>query len=94
MENAKRYEAAGVLEKNSWMILSRLLKPTPDEATELSRLHADLETLMKENISNFILNGVTDAAFDKFLSDADNIGINRYLEIYQKYYNDYVASVR
>lgn len=91
MTYAAEYDAAGVVEKNSYMILSRLLKPSSEDATELSRLHSDISMLMKESISNFIIKGVTDESFNKFLSDAKNVGIDRYIEIYQSYYDNYLA---
>ncbi|MCL2254324.1 MAG: extracellular solute-binding protein [Lachnospiraceae bacterium] len=94
MSYAIKYQTAGVVEKNSYMILSRLLKPTPDDATDLQRLHADLETLMRENIANFIISGVTDDTWNKFLADAENIGVNKYTEIYQGYYDAYIQAVR
>lgn len=94
MNYAVEYDTAGVVEKNSYMILTRVLKPSPEDATELQRLHADLETLMKENIANFIIRGVTDDSWDKFLADADNIGISKYTGIYQTYYDAYLAAIR
>lgn len=81
------YNAAGVIEKNSYEILQKVLKPSNDDAAELNRLFADIESLMKETISTFILNGVTDATWDDFLAKADAVGVDRYLEIYQGYYD-------
>ncbi|MCL1823657.1 MAG: extracellular solute-binding protein [Oscillospiraceae bacterium] len=92
MNYAVEYEAAGVVEKNSYMILTRILKPEPDEANELQRLHSDIETLMKESISNFILQGVTDTSWEEFLAKAENVGVNKYTEIYQKLYDDYFSA--
>ncbi|MCL2079026.1 MAG: extracellular solute-binding protein [Oscillospiraceae bacterium] len=86
---AAEYQAAGVVEQNSYMILTRILKPAPDDAAELTRLGTDIESLMKTTISNFIINGVTDATWDTFLSEAENVGVGRYLEIYQKYLDEY-----
>jgi putative aldouronate transport system substrate-binding protein len=90
---AKEYEAAGVLEKNSYEILQKLVKPTSAQAEEISRLHAALETFMKESIADFIINGVTDAKFTTFLNNARNVGADRYAEIYQGLYDSYKASV-
>ncbi|MCL1820815.1 MAG: extracellular solute-binding protein [Oscillospiraceae bacterium] len=88
---ASQYQAAGIVEKNSYMILTRLLKPVPDDASELQRLFADIESLMRERISNFIINGVTDASWQTFLDEAENIGVGRYLELYQSYYDAFNA---
>jgi len=91
MEQAARYQDAGVLESNSFQILTRLVKPNPDEASELERLYTDIESLMKTTISNFILNGVTDDTWDQFVDEATNVGVPRYLELYQQLYNEWRA---
>ncbi|MDR2570538.1 MAG: sugar ABC transporter substrate-binding protein [Oscillospiraceae bacterium] len=88
---ASKYQQAGVLETNSFHILSRLVKPSPDEASELQRLSDDIEMLMKERISNFILGGVSDADWDTFVSEAENVGVNRYIEIYQQLYDAWLS---
>jgi len=88
-DNAIKYNNAGVMEKNSYQILSRIIKPTNEEAAELQRLYADIETLMKESIANFVIRGVTDDTWADFLSKAESVNVTRYLEIYQKYYDDY-----
>ena len=93
MQQAERYENAGVLEGNSFQILTRLVKPTPDEASELERLYVDIESLMKTSISNFILNGVTDASWDTFVSEANSVGVPRYLELYQGLFNSWKAAI-
>jgi len=93
MEQAARYQQAGVLEPNSFQILTRLVKPTPDEASELERLFVDIESLMKTSIANFIINGVTDASWDQFVDEANNVGVARYLEIYQKLYSDWRSAM-
>ena len=93
MAQAARYQDAGVLEQNSFQILTRLVKPDPDVSAELDRLYVDIESLMKTTISNFIINGVTDAAWDQFVDEANNVGVAKYLELYQGLYNEWRAAV-
>jgi len=93
MQQAMRYQDAGVLEPISFQILTRLIKPTPDESAELDRLYVDIESLMKTTISNFIIRGVTDDTWNQFIEEANNVGVERYLELYQKLYNDWRASL-
>jgi len=94
MEQAVRYEEAGVMEKNSYQILTRLIKADPDTSAELARLFTDIESLMRETISGFIINGVTDDSWDKFVSDANNVGVARYIEIYQTLYSEWASAAR
>jgi ABC-type sugar transport system, periplasmic component len=86
------YEAAGVLEKNSFEYLYKLVKPTPDETEELALLFTALENFMKESITSFIVNGVTDDSYNTFLETAKNVGADRYVEIYQGAYDKYLEA--
>jgi len=91
MGQAARYQEAGVLEQNSFQILTRLVKPDPDVNAELGRLYTDIESLMKTTISNFILYGVTDDTWDQFIDEANNVGVAKYLELYQTLYDEWRA---
>lgn len=91
-ESSKMYEDAGVLEKNSYYYLYRLIKMGSDESIERERIHNDLEKFMKESLAKFISKGVTDAEWDKFLSDAKAIGADRYVALYQDAYDAYLAA--
>lgn len=90
-ESSKAYEAAGVLEKYSFDYLYRLSKMNSDEAIEVSRLFNEIEKFMKESIANFITNGVTDSNWQAFLDTAKAVGVERYIELYQKAYDNYLA---
>lgn len=89
---SKEYREAGVLEPKSYMYLYRLVKPGNDDAVELARLFTDIENFMKENITNFIVNGVTDASFQQYLDNAKALGVDRYVELYQNAYDAYLAN--
>ncbi len=91
-ESSKAYEAAGVLETNSFDYLYRLAKMSSDEAVEVSRLYNEIEKFMKESIANFITNGVTDSNWQTFLDTAKSVGVDRYIELYQKAYDNYLAN--
>ena len=89
---AAAYNAAGVLEKNSFTILQRLVKPTADEATERARMFTAIETFMKEKIADFIMNGVTDASWAAFLDEAKAVGVDDYIALNQKLLDEYLAA--
>jgi putative aldouronate transport system substrate-binding protein len=93
-ETSKAYEDAGVLEKNSYNILQKLIRMTSDEATEQQYRFDTIEMLMKETITSFITNGVTDASWDDFITKSRAAGVDAYIETYQKAYDDYIASSR
>ncbi len=88
---SKEYAEAGVLEPKSFQYLQYLVKPSADDAIELARLFTELETFMKESITNFIVNGVTDQSFQNFLDTAVKVGADRYVELYQNAYDAYLA---
>lgn len=93
-EYSAAYEEAGVLEANSYEYLYKLTKSymTNEDSLEATRLFNEIEKFMKESISNFITGGVTDENFQKFLDTAAAIGVERYLEIYQNAYDNYLAA--
>ncbi|MCL1965082.1 MAG: extracellular solute-binding protein [Firmicutes bacterium] len=90
---SKAYEEAGVVEKNSYMILHKLVKPSPEAAADLERLYQDIHTFMREKIAAFVVNGVTDASWAQFLREAKNVGADRYVATYQALYDAYAASL-
>lgn len=89
---AKLYEEAGVLEKNSHDYLRKLVSMDTEKAVEVSRLFNDIEKFMKESIAGFITNGVTDENWQAFLDNAKNIGVDQYIQYYQEAYDAYLAA--
>ncbi len=89
---AALYEEAGVLEKNSHDYLRKLVRMDTDTAVEVSRLFTEIEKFMKESITNFITQGVTDANWQAFLDNSKNIGVDKYIEYYQTAYDAYLAT--
>jgi putative aldouronate transport system substrate-binding protein len=90
--SSRQYEEGGVLEPKSFTYLQRMVKPSPDDALEIARLYTDIEKLMQESIATFIRGGVTDASWNQFLASAKAVGVDRYIELYQKAYDAYLAA--
>jgi len=92
--SSREYEQAGVLEKNSYMILEKLLKLTSEEATEQQYRFDTIDMLMQETITTFITGGVTDESWDNFLNQTKAAGVDDYIATFQKGYDAYLAASR
>lgn len=90
-QTSKDYADAGVLEKNSFYYLYRLSKMSSDDALEATRLYNEIEKFMKESISSFITAGVTDSSWKTFQDTAKAVGVEEYIALYQKAYDNYLA---
>jgi putative aldouronate transport system substrate-binding protein len=64
---------------------------TADDNKECSNLSADISTCINTAKSDWVMNGVDDAAWEKFKSDLEAYGLSRYLEIHQSYLDAYYA---
>ena len=62
-----------------------------DDNKECSNLSADLKKCINTAKSDWVMNGFTDADWDKFQSDLKAYGLDKYLEIHQKYLDAYFA---
>jgi putative aldouronate transport system substrate-binding protein len=89
---SRDYEEAGVLEPKSYSYIDRLVKPDNETSIELMRLYNDIDKFMRQTISEFISDGVTDAKWEEFLKTCENIGVQDYIDLYQGAYDDYLAS--
>lgn len=78
-------------EKYSTQYVSALANPTPDEAQEIALLFTTIDTVMREKLADFVMHGVTDEKWDAFQNELVNAGIDRYIEIYQRVFDDYMA---
>lgn len=56
-----------------------------EDTEELSNLQADIQKTINANKSDWIMNGFTDADWDKYLKELDAYGLQDYLAIFQKY---------
>ncbi len=90
-EDSKAYAEAGVLEYKSFQYLRDLSKMSNDDATEAADIYTELQKLVEESFANFVRNGVTDESWEAFQAQAKAIGVDRYIELYQNAYNEYLA---
>ena len=91
-EYCKAYEEAGVIEKNSWNILSRLVTLNVEEATEKDLLFAEIHKYANESLSNFIVKGVTDESWNTYMETLNNLRLDDYIALYQTAYGRYAAA--
>ena len=63
-----------------------------DDNKACSNLNADLRKTINTAKSDWVMNGFTDADWDKLQSDLKAYGLDKYLEIHQKYLDAYFAS--
>jgi putative aldouronate transport system substrate-binding protein len=89
--DSQMYAEAGVMEYKSFHFLTVLSKLTSEQATEITKIQTELDKYMKESIVAFIRNGVTDDSWNDFIETAQNIGADRYVEIYQEAYDNYLS---
>lgn len=89
--DSQLYQDAGVNEYKSFHYLTKLSKLTGEQATEITKIQAELMKYMKEAIVDFIRNGVTDDSWAKFEETTAGIGVDRYIEVYQEAYDKYLS---
>ena len=89
--DSKMYAEAGVMEYKSFHFLTKLSKLSSEQSTEVIKIQTELDKYMKESIVGFIRNGVTDDSWNDFIETAQNIGADRYVEIYQEAYDKYLS---
>lgn len=64
-----------------------VLKFTEEEIEELGIIQNDINTYRDKMIAEWFVNGGIDETWDQYLKEMDNMGMQRYLEIYQKEYD-------
>jgi putative aldouronate transport system substrate-binding protein len=62
-----------------------------DDTKELSNLQADIQKCINTFKSDAIMNGFDDAAWNQLQSDLDAYGLQKFLDIHQKYLDAYLA---
>ena len=62
-----------------------------DDNKECSNLNADLRKCINTAKSDWVMNGFTDADWEKFQNDLQAYGLEKYLQIHQKYLDAYFA---
>ena len=91
IEYMKYYQENGYLEKNPSNIQSNAVSLTPDLAAEKTQIFANLETIYDQAVADMIMHGVTDDAWDSMINSLKAAGADRYIEIYQNAYDEYLA---
>ena len=90
-EDSQAYAAAGVLEYKSFQYLRDLAKMGNEDAVEAANIYTELKKFMEESFTEFVKNGVTDASWEEFQNTAKGIGVERYIELYQTAYDNFLA---
>ena len=62
-----------------------------EDTQELSNLQADIQQTINAKKSDWIMNGFTDADWDKYLEELDAYGLQKYLDLFQKYLDNFYA---
>ena len=65
---------------------------TEEDNTQVSNLLADIAPYINATKSDWVMNGFTDADWDAYLAKLNEYGLPKLLEIYQKYFDAYVAN--
>ena len=65
---------------------------TTEDTKKCSDLNADLNKAINTAKSDWVMNGFTDADWDKLQADLEAYGLSQYLEIHQKYFDAYINS--
>lgn len=90
-EDSVAYAEAGVLEYKSFQYLRDLAKMGNEDAIEVNNIFTELKKFLQESVIEFVKNGVTDESYAAFVETAKAIGSERYVELYQEAYDNYLA---
>lgn len=64
-----------------------------DDTETLSNLQADIQKTINARKADWIMNGFTDADWDKYLDSLEEYGLSEYLELFQTYLDSYNAGM-
>ncbi len=64
---------------------------TAEDTEKLANIQTDLVSYLNSSKAEFIRDGITDASWKDYLKNVDDYGVAEYLDIYQKYLDDYYA---
>lgn len=60
-----------------------------EDQEEITNIQTDLVSYMNTSKASFIMNGITDADWDAYLKQVEAYGLERYLELYQTYFDEF-----
>ena len=75
--------------------LDRLLPPvlmSDEDLQKVSQIKTDLLNHITQTYANWIVNGNVEAGFDQFVQECENLGLNTYIELYQKALDSFNAN--
>jgi putative aldouronate transport system substrate-binding protein len=67
---------------------------SPEEQAELDQILPQINNVYEATLQKWIIDGGAETEFGKFKTDLQNAGLNRFLEIYQKAYDNYFERLR
>jgi len=88
---SKMYDAANVIEKKSYRILTYAMPMTSSESARILQLHTQLKTVIDRTLVDFMTNGVTDESYAAFEQSLKDNGSEEYKAIYQAAYDRYLT---
>ena len=86
------YTEAGVIEENSYHLLTKVAKLNVQETEEATLLQAEIQKFADESFVKFITKGIADADWDNYVKTLDSLRINDYIAIYQGAYDRVAAA--
>jgi putative aldouronate transport system substrate-binding protein len=63
-----------------------------EDTEKLSGIQADLVSYLNSSKAEFIRDGITDDSWNAYLKQVDDYGVAEYIDIYQKYFDDFYAN--
>ena len=60
-----------------------------EDTEKLSAIQTDLVSYLNSSKAEFIRDGITDDSWNAYINQVDSYGLDQYLEIYQKYFDDF-----
>lgn len=85
------YEAAGVLEDDTYCTLTNTMPKTSEESARLVQLKNQLKTSIDTALVEFMTCGVTDESYAAFMETLNKAGAAEYKAIYQSAYDRYLS---
>jgi putative aldouronate transport system substrate-binding protein len=62
-----------------------------EDMEKLTAIQTDLVSYMNSTKSEFIRDGITDDTWNAYIDQVNSYGLDQYLEIYQKYFDEFYA---
>lgn len=66
----------------------------PEEQAELDQILPQINNVYEATLQKWIIDGGAETEFDKFKTELENAGLNRFLQIYQKAFDNYFEHLR